>query len=606
MNARLDYLREKTAKLTESPGVYLMKDKQNQIIYIGKAKNLHRRVSSYFRKDAVHLPKVEKMISHVWDYDFIVTASEYEALLLECSFIKQHQPHYNILLKDDKGYCYIKVSDELYPRITVEKKKTSDGTYIGTYTSSFTAKTAVEEVNTVFGLPTCRKKFPQSFKKSRPCLNYDIKRCAGICQGTFSPEAYQERVRQAVQYLKNGSQDSVRRMQEEMQKASENLEFEKAALLRDRIRAVEKAAASQKILDNRFQNADIIALADNQDRYCISVLVYRNGRLQDKISYEFSQPAEDSVLDAFFMQFYHERTEIPEKVLLEQELSEMTLAEQMLSAKAGHKIKVYVPQKGGGAELVRMAKQNAAEIIAVQESRTGKELLAVEALGKLLGMSKVPKYIESYDISNLASDSMVAGMVVFENGRPLKKAYKRFSMKENQTQNDYACMQEVLRRRLSHLHDDTDAYFSHVPDLILLDGGKGHVNAVSPVIEELCPETALFGMVKDSRHRTRAIATGDREIQVSGEAFHLITRIQDEVHRYSVAYMHQKHKKQSFSSDLLQVPGIGEKTAQKLMLYFKTRDALWNAEIPELRKAGISQKTAENLYFYLHGETADA
>lgn len=601
MNERLTYLREKTTALTSSSGVYLMKDKQNQIIYIGKAKNLHKRVSSYFRIGAEHLPKVEKMVSHVWDYDFIVTDSEYEALLLECSLIKQHQPHYNILLKDDKGYCYIRVSDEPYPRITVEKNKTKSGTYIGTYTSSFTANSAVEEVNTVFQLPTCRKKFPESFKKSRPCLNYYIKRCSGVCQGNFSEKAYQERIQQAVQYLKTGSQDSVKRLQKEMLQASENLDFEKAAVLRDRMKAIEKASASQKILDNEFQNADIIALADNQDRCCISVLVYRNGRLQDKISFEMTDYAEDSVLGSFIQQFYQEH-EIPVKILISQEISDIELTEKLLSEKANHKMKLYVPKKGTGLRLMQMARQNSAEMLAVKENRTGKELLAVEALGKILGLKKVPKYIESYDISNLASESMVAGMVVFENGRPLKKAYKRFSIKENQNQNDYACMQEVIRRRLSHLHDDSDIYFSRVPDLILLDGGKGHVNAVTPVIEELCPEIALFGMVKDSKHRTRAITTEDREIQVSGEAFKLITRIQDEVHRYSVAYMHQKHKKYSFASDLMQVQGIGEKTAQKLMLYFKTRDTLWSADIAELQEAGISQKTAENLYFYLHGE----
>ena len=243
----------------------------------------------------------------------------------------------------------------------------------------------------------------------------------------------------------------------------------------------------------------------------------------------------------------------------------------MLSEKAGHKIKLYVPKKGTGWNSSEMAKQNAAEMLAVQENRTGKELLAVESLGKMLGLKKIPKYIESYDISNLASESMVAGMVVFENGRPLKKAYKRFSMKENQNQNDYACMQEVIRRRLSHLHDDSDEYFSRVPDLILLDGGKGHVNAVSPVIEELCPETALFGMVKDSKHRTRAITTEDREIQVSGEAFKLITKIQDEVHRYSVAYMHQKHKNTVLPLICMQVQGIGEKTAQKVNAVFQNQ-----------------------------------
>ena len=600
MNEYLPYLREKTAKLTSSPGVYLMKNQQNQIIYIGKAKNLHKRVSSYFRENANHLPKVEKMVSHVRDYDFIVTESEYEALLLECSLIKQHQPHYNILLKDDKGYCYIKISDEAYPKITVEKHKTDDGQYLGTYTSRFVANAAVEEVNTVFGLPTCHRKFPQSFRKARPCLNYHIKRCIGVCRGCISQEDYQERIRQAAQYLQNGSQASVERMRSEMEQAAEQLDFEKAAMLRDRIRAVEKAAASQKILDNDFKNADIIALADNQDILYISVLIYRDGRLQDKLNFDFREQADESVLDAFVLQFYQSREDFPEQILSEEALSEMS--QQMINQLAGRKVRFSVPKKGTGLALIEMAKQNAAEYIAVRENRTGKELLAVEALGKLLGMSKVPKYIEAYDISNLASESMVAGMVVFENGRPLKKAYRRFSMKENQMQNDYACMQEVLRRRLSHLHDDSDEAFFRIPDLILLDGGKGHVNAVAPIVGELAPETALFGMVKDSKHRTRAITTEDREIQVSGEAFQLITRIQDEVHRYSVAYMHQKHKKQSFASDLMKVEGIGEKTAQKLMLNFKTRDALWNADVSELRKAGISQKTAENLYLYLHGE----
>ncbi len=599
MNDRLPYLRNKTAKLTTSPGVYLMKEKTGKIIYIGKAKNLHKRVSSYFRVNAEHLPKVEKMIAHVWDYDFIVTDSEYEALILECSLIKQHQPHYNILLKDDKGYSYIHLSEEDYPRITVAKHKTETGEYLGVYTSGFVAKSAVEEVNAVFGLPTCHKKFPQCFGKTRPCLNYYIKRCMGLCQGNISQEEYQERIMQAVAYLKNGSQASLERMYSEMEQAAEHLEFEKAAVLRDRIKAIEKASASQKILDNQFRNTDIIALIENQQTVFISVLIYREGRLQDKQHFSFADPAEDAVLDAFVLQFYQENQNFPEMILLEQELSEITV--QRLAELAGKQVKIIMPKRGNGLKLVHLAKQNAAEYLALQENRTGKEMLAVEALGKLLGMAKTPNYIESYDISNLASETMVAGMVVFENGRPLKKAYRRFSIKENNMQNDYACMQEVIRRRLSHLHEE-DSAFSRMPDLILLDGGKGHVNAVAPIVQELAPEIALFGMVKDSKHRTRAIATGDREIQVSGEAFHLITRIQDEVHHYAISYLHQKHKKQTLISDLTQVQGIGEKTAQKLMLYFKTRDALWKADSAELQKAGIPQKTAENLYIYLHGK----
>lgn len=604
MNPRLPYLRDKTAQLTTSPGVYLMKDEKGGIIYIGKAKNLKNRVTSYFRVSADHTPKVAKMVSHVWDYDFIVTGSEYEALLLECSLIKQHKPHYNILLKDDKGYHYIHISDTPYPRITAEKQKTGNGIYIGPYTGGFVTRSTVEEVNTVFRLPTCTKSFPQMFRKSRPCLNFYIKRCMGVCRGNISQDAYADIIRQAASYIRSGSSASVQRMQTEMEKAAENLDFEKAAMLRDRIRAVQKAAESQKIIDNAFEDADIIACADNQDAVSISVLMYRGGRLHDKMNFRFTEHADEAALDAFVLQFYHGRNDLPKIILLEAPIGDMEMLAELFSKQAGHKVKLLVPQRGNGVQLTQMAKQNAVEYIAVQSNRTGRELLAVEALGKILGMTQVPKYIEAYDISNLASDSMVAGMVVFENGRPQKKAYKRFTIKESMMQNDYACMQEVIRRRLSHLHDGTDPWFSRKPDLILLDGGKGHVNAVSRIVEQIAPDIALFGMVKDNKHRTRAIATGGGEISVSGTqaAFQLLTRIQDEVHRYSVDFMHRKHKKRTFASELTKVEGIGDKTAQKLMLHFKTRDALHEADISELTDAGISKKTAERLYHFLHGE----
>ena len=602
MNERLPYLREKTAQLTASPGVYLMKDEKGGIIYIGKAKNLKNRVSSYFRVSADHTPKVAKMVSHVWDYDFIVTDSEYEALLLECSLIKQHKPHYNILLKDDKGYHYIRISDDPYPRITAEKQKSGGGQYIGPYTGSFVTKSTVEEVNAVFRLPTCTKKFPQMFRKGRPCLNYHIKRCMGVCRGNIPQKQYCDIVEQAVDYIRSGSSASIERMEQEMERAAEMLDFERAAMLRDRIRAIQKAGESQKIIDNQFKDADVIASAESQDEVCISVLMYRDGRLHDKQTFHFSDHADDMEFEAFVTQFYHGRSDLPKMILLEKPISEMDMLIEMFSEQTGFKVKMYVPQRGNGLQLIQMSKQNAVEQIAVHTNRTGKELLAVEALGKLLGMQQIPKYIEAYDISNLASESMVAGMVVFENGRPLKRAYKRFTIKESYMQNDYACMQEVIRRRLLHLHDETDEGFSKMPDLILLDGGKGHVNAVAPIIAELAPDIALFGMVKDSKHRTRAIATGGGEISVSGtqSAFHLLTRIQDEVHRYSVAFMHSKHKKRSFASELTQVEGIGEKLAKKLMLHFKTKDALMTASEKMLANAGIPKKTAQRLYEYLH------
>ena len=425
----------------------------------------------------------------------------------------------------------------------------------------------------------------------------------GLCQGKISQDKYRAIIDQAVSYIRSGSTASVERMTQEMEQAAENLDFERAAQLRDRIRAVQKAAESQKIIDNRFADADVIATADNGDDLCISVIMYRQGRLWDKQNFHFNEEAYDSPLDAFVPQFYHGRTDLPKVILLEEPIAEMEMLAAMFSEQMGHKIRITVPQRGDGIELTRMAKENAVAYIAVHANRTSRELLAVEALGKILGMDHVPKYIESYDISNLASESMVAGMVVFENGRPLKKAYKRFSIKEQAGQNDYACMQEVIRRRLSHLGDPEDPYFARTPDLILLDGGKGHVNAVAPIVEEMAPEIALFGMVKDSKHRTRAIATEGGEISVSGtqNAFQLLTRIQDEVHRYSVAYMHKKHKKRTFASELTQVEGIGDAYAKKLMLHFKTKDALLAASAQELHGAGIPEQAAARLYAFLHG-----
>ncbi len=599
-NPRVPYLREKTKHLTTEPGVYLMKTQDEAIIYIGKAKNLKNRVTSYFRESAVHSPKVATMVSHVWDYDFIVTESEYEALLLECSLIKQHKPHYNILLKDDKGYHYIKISDEDYPHITAEKQRGAEGRYLGPYTSGFVTKSAVEEVNQVFRLPLCSRQFRGSFRRGRPCLNYHIQRCMGVCRGTIPKTEYQAIIAQAVEYLQTGSGQSIERMQMEMEQASERLDFERAAILRDRLRAIQKVAYSQKIIDQHYANADIIAYATSEDTIAVSILVYREGRLHDKRSFHFADTQLDR--EEFLLQYYQDRGEYPRQVLLDEEIEDTELLATLLTQWAKHRVKIHVPQRGSGLELVRMSKQNAVESIAVQGNRTGKELLALEALGELLGLPKPPRYIESYDISNLGSDAMVAGMVVFEHGRPLKKAYKRFAIKESQNQDDYACMQEVIRRRLSHIGEDKDPYFSRKPDLILLDGGKGHVSAVRPIVDSLAPDVALFGMVKDGKHRTRAIAVEGGEISISQSqaAFHLLTRIQDEVHRFAVSYLHSKHSKKSFASELCKVEGIGEKLSQKIMLHFKTKSALEGATVEELQSVGIPHRTATRLYQFLH------
>lgn len=600
MNERLPYLREKTSKLTKSSGVYIMKDKNNNIIYIGKAKNLHRRVGSYFRENPDHTPKVSAMVSNVHDYDFIVTDSEYEALLLECSLIKQHQPKYNILLKDDKGYHYIRISDDEYPRITAEKNTLKSGTYSDPYTSGFVAKETVDEVNRVFRLPTCNRKFPQDFRKSRPCLNYHIKNCMGVCTGKVSRTEYADIIRQAESFIKNGSTESIERMEKEMNEASERLDFEKAVILRDRIASIKKTAEKQKIINNGIENADIIGTAEFYDGVYISVLMYRNNRLYDKIVTEFTDSADDDILSVFMMQYYYKRNDIPKLIIADHVPEDFELIEKMLNEQSGRKVTFSVPQKGRQMELLKLAKNNSAEYVALRNNRTGKEVIALEQLGKLLGLAKPPEYIEAYDISNLSDESIVAGMVVFENGRPLKKAYKRFSVKNIQYQNDYESMYEVLNRRLMHLiNQDGDEYFRRTPDLILLDGGKGHVNTITELIQDLGLDIPVFGMVKNDKHRTRAIASGGREIQINNlqSAFMFVTRIQDEVHRFSVSYMHSKHKKKTYLSELTTVKGIGEKKSEKLMIKYKTKENLKNATPEELAvTAGISPDTARELW----------
>lgn len=601
-NPRLPFLRDKTSKLTLRPGCYIMKNAQGKIIYIGKAKSLRKRVTSYFRKSADHLPKVARMVSHVNDYDFIVTDSEFEALVLECSLIKQYKPKYNILLKDDKGYSYIRISDEDYPRLSGELQKFDDGAqYIGPYTSSFAVRQAVEEANKVFMLPTCHRKFPQDFCRERPCLNFHIKQCMGVCQGKISREEYAKIIEEALEYIRGGSALSVDKLTSQMQAAAEELNFELAARLRDRIRAIEKASESQKIIDENVKDCDLLAIVANSENACASVIKYRGGRLYDKADFFLEQTDEPTaMLTGFLMQYYSSSDDIPRNIFLADGIDgqDMENITRFLREKSGHAIHIAVPQKGNMLRLTTLAKSNASEYLSIRMGRTGREAAALDELAKALGMEKVPKTIECYDISNLASSDMVAGMVVFENGRPLKKHYRRFVIKGVEGQNDYASMQEVLKRRFENYFEQEDESFSVMPDLIFLDGGKGHVNTVTPVVREMGVECPIYGLVKDNKHRTRAVATSGGEISLSKSraAFNLVTAIQDEVHRYSVAFMTKRHKKTTFASRLTEVKGVGTKKAARLMNEFKTIEKLKAAGTEEIRKtAGVSEETAQQL-----------
>lgn len=589
-NPRLPYLRDKTSKLSHLPGCYIMKNKGGTIIYIGKAKNLHNRVSSYFR-DSEHLTKVAKMVSNVYDYDFIVTGSEYEALVLENSLIKQHKPKYNILLKDDKGYSYIKISDEDFPRITREMQKKGDGEFIGPYTSGLTSSQTVAEVNRVFMLPTCRRVFPRDFGKERPCLNFQIKRCIGLCRGCFSKDDYRAIINDAVEYIKSGSTASVESLTAQMEQAAESLEFERAAMLRDRITAISRAAETQKVFATDVPDCDVIALARNGALSCIAVLNYREGKLTDKSDFMLGETEDDTVTrEDFLTQYYAYGGKIPKEIYIDAEIDSAELMERFFREKSGHAVHINVPKRGEMLSLVKMAKQNAQEKLSISVGRSGREIATLEELGKLLGLPKPPLYIECYDISNLASTSMVGGMVVLDNGRPAKRYYKKFNIKTVAEQNDYASMQEVLRRRFENYFDPEckDTGFATMPDLIFLDGGRGHVAAVAPMLSDMGVTAPVYGLVKDNRHRTRAVIApdgGEIVIAKNRAVFGLLTRLQDEVHRYTITFQTKKHKAQTFESELTKISGIGPKKAQALFTTFKTKQQLKEASAEEIAAA---------------------
>ena len=600
----IEELKQKALSLTLQPGVYLMKDKQGQIIYVGKAKALKNRVVSYFRENSSHTEKVRRMVANVWDFDYIVTASEFEALVLECSLIKLHSPKYNILLKDDKGYHYIHITGGDYPRIQAAKQKDGDGTYLGPFVSSFIVKQSVDEANRIFCLPSCSKRFPQEFRKARPCLNFHIHRCFGLCQGKMSREEYQKLIAEAVDYIRHGSAASVDDLQKQMEQAAEDLDFERAARLRDRIRAIQKITATQQVLLDEDKNLDVIAFAQNHLVVCAVVIQYREGRLMDKLTYFFEESSADltELRGEFLTQYYASAKDIARVILLDGQPEDPALFAEFARSRAGHAVSVVVPQKGDRRKLVEMAHNNALEQLSDRVQRTGREVAALEQLGSLLGMPSPPLYIEAYDISNWGETGRVGGMIVFENGRPLKSDYKRFSIKEVAGQDDFASMAEVLRRRMRR-YLDGDPAFSRFPDLILLDGGKGQLSAVQKVFAELGVQVPLYGMVKDNRHRTRALVGEGGEIALSAvkSAFTLVTAIQDEVHRFAIAYQRTLHKKANYDSDLKKLPGIGDVKAKAILREFRIKKRILAASPAELGEvAKLPPEKAEALWEGIH------
>ena len=597
-------LRKKAMALPLNPGVYIMKNKDKKIIYIGKAKALKNRVSSYFGSHSNHSLKVIRMVENVDDFDYILCDTEFEALVLECSLIKQHMPKYNILLKDDKGYNYIKVTKEEFPRIReCYRMDDENAEYIGPFISGYSVKRAVEETRKIFKLPTCNKKFPRDYGKSRPCLNGFMGLCSAPCHGDITQEEYKQNVADAVAFLKGSSADILKEMQKQMQEYSEQLEFEKAAKIRDRIKAIKNLEEKQKVVSINVPEEDVFALVNSNKKACFEVLRFKNGRLYD--SEHWLIDSVDNLFEARFElieRYYSMRKDIPSRIAVDGEIEDEALLLEHLISLRTRKVEIVHPQKGEHLAIVNMCIKNANEHLAQQQGRLGREMAALEELAQLLGLEKPPEYIESYDISHTFGADNVAGMVVFHNGRPMKKAYKRFSIKGFDGQNDIGSMNEVLTRRFKHYYeDDEESTFKILPDLILLDGGEPQVNAVLPVIREMNIDVPVFGMVKDSKHRTRAISTGGGEIEIQSKrsAFTLVSVIQEEVHRFAITYHHKKHQKSSFSTGLTKIDGIGEKKAKALLKHFKTISAIKKADEKALCEvSGISRKNAENIVAY--------
>ncbi len=611
MNELIQTLREKSMRLPQTPGVYLMKNAKGDVIYVGKAKALKNRVSTYFGGQSNQYIKVVKMVEHVADFDYILTDSEFEALVLECSLIKQHMPKYNILLKDDKGYHYIKITKGPWPGITAVKQKLDDGAeYIGPYTSFYTVSKAVDEALKIFRLPQCSKSFPADCRKSRPCLNFFIQQCSAPCAGKIKQGAYNEAVSEAVNFLKGGSTATLKDLQGRMELAAENLEYEKAGRLRDTIAAIKRMNEKQKVVAAGVREQDVFAIVQGsaqQDRRtsekaCMAVLRFSGGRLFDSEHFIFDNPenlpaARHELLRSFYMM----RSNVPPRIAVDGDVEDAELIARWLSSKAGRKVTIAQPQRGRQAELMALCRANAAEKLASSIGKTGKDTAALDELARLLGLPSPPEYIEAYDISHTAGSDNVAGMVVFKNGIPFKSGYKRFMIKGFTGQDDYASMAEVLTRRLQRYTDEKSSGqgFGKLPDLILLDGGQGQVNAVLPVLEQFELSIPLFGMVKDSRHRTRAIAQGGGEIALNSKraAFTLVSTIQKEVHRFAIAYHRQKRKTSTFASTLTSITGVGKATAQALLVHFKTMKAIKAASIEQLMQVkGISTRVAQNIF----------
>ena len=596
-------LKDKALSLPYAPGVYIMRNKEDKVIYVGKAKKLKNRVSQYFQDTASHTPKTRLMVSHIHHFDVIVAASEFEALVLECSLIKRYMPKYNILLKDDKGYPYLRLNrKEIYPVITMVSRIADDGAeYFGPYGTRRVTGEILEALRLTLKLPGCKKQFPRDVGKERPCLNYHMNQCEGWCQESVPCSLYRERIEQARQLLLGNYKHVAAEIKEKMLAAAEHLEFELAASLRDRLNAVENLGQKQLVTAGTLADTDVIGYGETETKACFAVLHFSGGNLLDK-EYELFPVPDDKAeaVSSLMKQFYISRGLAPKFVLLPFEIDDAELFSQFMEQEYGRRPKLRVPQRGDNVRLVELAVKNAqeeAERVTDKEERVS---ATVALLGKMLDMEP-PKRMESFDISNISGTDIVASMVVFQDGKPRKSDYKRFKLEGLSDQDDYASMHQVLKRRFVH-YKAGDKGFDAAPDILLIDGGVNHARVAVQALQELDLSFPVFGMVKDDRHRTRALVTAEgREIRIdSNQAiFSLIGNIQEETHRFAITYHRQLRSKRLKYSELDGIPGIGPKRKQELLRQFKSLTAIGQATLPELERI-LPKDAAAAVYSHFH------
>ncbi len=603
-------LKEKAHALPLKPGVYIMQDKHNTVIYVGKAKALKNRVSQYFANLASHTDKTRAMVSSIDHFDVIVADSEFEALVLESSLIKRHQPHYNILLKDDKGYPYIRLDTRSeYPRFSIATRVAEDGArYFGPYGSRGATQDIIDALLGALRLPTCRKKFPRDIGRERPCLNYHMGLCDGYCRRDMDQSKYKEAMDQAVRLLEGQFKEVRADLMDEMNLAAEDLRFEKAAALRDRIQAIELLGQRQKVVAGSLADTDVVGYHRGTAKSCFVVLHYVDGDLTAKDMDLIETPMEGEegeAVSSLVRQYYVDRPRLPKQILLPCELEDEVALTRLLSEACGHRVNLVTPQRGAKMDLIRLANKNAVEEVERATTREERQSKTLEALGKMLDMETPPNRIESYDISNQGADDIVASMVVYVGGKPLKRDYRRFKLKDMDSPNDYASMEQVLTRRFQR-YLDGDEKFSDLPDALFIDGGQEHARVAVGVEEKLGLHIPVYGMVKDDRHRTRALMTPDgREIGIQRvpAVFALVGQIQEETHRFAIEFHRQQQSQRVKGSELDKIPGIGPTRRAQLLKHFKSVKNIKASSLAELQQVA-GKATGKVVYDWFNAPRA--